>query len=131
MEFVFIDEAQDEDDETLDISDLTPKKKTAKKDSRFNFIEDIPAPKSLADPKVKNKARESRQSKPRTFDDKMSSGWSYMCAHKEHLPNLCEREQERGQVSCSCPCHPERGFVLSEPESLHRSDEQEIVLTID
>lgn len=126
MEFNFV---EDDDEEFLDLADVENDEQEVD-GIGFAFTEAVPERKTLADPEVKTKAQASRRAQPRAYGDRVAQGWSLYCAHQQHLPNLCEREQDRGKVECSCPCHPKRGYVYREPESLHRGDDEEEVLIL-
>lgn len=121
MSFNFIFE-EDEDEEVIDLEES---------DSSFNFEEAIPTKKSaLADPEVQAKAREARSSKRRRtktkdYAGKRADGWSYCCAHIQHLSNLCEREQAKEGVGCTCSCHEERGFDLE--NEIRRYEDEEYI----
>lgn len=131
--WTFIDpDKPEEDEETLDLSDiLFPKKEeTSIADLTFSFEEEVPAARKVSDPEIQAKAREARKqsTKRLSYDNKIALGWSFLCAHREHLPNLCEREQDRGEFNCKCPCHKERGYVR--PNRVSRGSDEEVILLI-
>lgn len=130
MEFNFSFEGEDDDEEYLDLSDNEPRPiETVELEGvSFAFTDEVPDKKTLADPNVKRKAQESRSKRPGNYQDKKADGWSYACAHQKHLPNVCEKEQDRGTLECSCPCHEERGY---EPPLLQGGSEQEEFLILD
>lgn len=118
--FIFIED-DDDDEEIIDLE---------LDNDEFQFEEDIPDKRTLADPHVQAKAAQSRTSRKRRtktkdYAGKREDGWSYCCAHKDHLPNLCEREQTREGLTCTCPCHEDRGFNLD--DSIRRYEDEEII----
>lgn len=158
INFVFQDEEdehEDSEDETLDLGFLSETnedegaaesvppsndRKTERNlgvsyagDFTFEVEESIPPAARLTDPKVKAKAKEGRKRSPAKMDyeGKRALGWSLFCAHKDHLPTLCEKDQTDGKVTCTCECHEARGFKLPEPEQLSGSNDEEILLLID
>jgi hypothetical protein len=124
MSFNFIFEDEDEE------IDLTEPEED---ELGLSFEEEIPERKRITDPEVRPKAQGNRKRRVSTlsYDGKMAAGWSYLCSHKEHLPNLCEREQDADKVTCSCPCHSERGYVYQQSEYIPGSDDDEIISLFD
>jgi len=136
MNFNFVDEEEDSDDEEfLDLSELTEREgtKEAKIDSPFMFEDEIPEAQKLTSPEVKTRAKLGRKRRPAKMDykGKRKLGWSMFCSHKDHLPNLCEGEMTDGTIDpCTCPCHKERGYVQSESKPLSGGDDEDFVLLI-
>lgn len=138
MNFNFVDEDEeyDEDDEILDLSVLSddgPDEAPVQVSGlTFEIEEEIPEKLSLTSPEVKARAKRGRRRSPAKMDysGKLSLGWSFYCAHMKHLPTLCERGQTSGEVTCTCPCHEERGYVRPQPESLSGGDDEEFVLVL-
>jgi hypothetical protein len=126
VQFNFVD---DDDEELLDLETERPIEDVQVDGLNLAFEDEIPEAKTLADPEVKARARQSRGKTLRSYDDKIEAGWSYACAHPRHLPNFCEKEQERGNLECSCSCHEARGFTRpSESSDYGSSDEEEILI---
>ena len=123
------------EEDTLDLSDILgddeEEEKIEVSSFELAFTEEVPEARTISDPEVRTKAQESRSKRPGSYADKVAAGWSYCCAHKRHLPNLCEREQDRGVLTCTCECHEARGYERPEPERLHRSDDEEEILIFD
>ena len=149
MNFNFVDEEEDsEDQEFLDLSELTEREdetvptsmgrdgglaKETPQDSPFMFEDEIPEAQKLTSPEVKTRAKLGRKRRPAKMDykGKRKLGWSMFCSHKDHLPNLCERDMTNGTIdSCTCPCHKERGYVQPEPQPVSGGDDEDFVLLI-
>lgn len=114
-----------DDDEDEEIIEIEVNDNTSE---IFSFEEEIPTKRSaLSDPEVQAKAQRSRKrsTKAKDYHGKRADGWSYCCAHMKHLSNLCEREQAREGMECSCPCHEERGFSLE--DTVRRYEDEEII----
>lgn len=47
----------------------------------------------------------------KAYADRRNKGWSYCCAHGDHLGKLCEREQQVNDITCTCKCHNEQELV--------------------
>ncbi len=125
--FVFIDEDDNDDDEIIDFSE------PEENDSGLVFEEDIPPARSITDTDVQRKAKRGRKRRVTTgrYANKIAAGWSLYCAHSEHLPNLCERAQDNGEVTCSCECHEHREYVQQESSQLPGSNDEEVILLFD
>lgn len=129
--FTFVEE--DEDNEVLDLEDVVEIKQEverAAKTAGFQFEDDIPERRTLADPEVKARAAEGRTRRRRRtstkdYAGKRADGWSYCCAHREHLSNLCERIQVTDHLECKCGCHEERGFDLE--DAVRRYEDEEVI----
>lgn len=132
--FNFIDD--DDDDEIIDLEDtddiveIKAEVERAVAKAGFSFEEEIPTKRTLADPEVKAKAAQSRSSRKRRtktkdYAGKRADGWSYCCAHRDHLSNLCEREQVTVSTDCACYCHDERGFNLA--DAVRRHEDEEVI----
>lgn len=155
MKFNFIEPEDENEKETIDLSDL-PKTKKKSKDKRtrisrvdnskslsiskkssqvnkFRFEDAIPRAKSITDKDVQKRAKQGRQRSisNMSYENKKEAGWSFYCSHKQHLPTLCERAQDNYEVTCTCTCHKERGYIQPEPKRLSTSDDEEIILLID
>lgn len=157
VNFIFQEDNEDEDtdEETLDLSflseadedegteDSVPSHNDRESEGSlgvssasgftFEVEESIPPAARLTDSKVKEKAKRGRKKSPAKMDyaGKRELGWSLFCAHKDHLPTLCEKDQTDGKVTCTCQCHEARGFKLPEPDDVSGSDDEEILLLID
>lgn len=154
MDFNFLDDEQEtEDEEFLDLSEIPTHKKKAKKartskhkrvvaskehsvkkakdkDREFSFEDIIPEPKQITDKDVQTKAQQGRQRSVSnmSYENKREEGWSLYCAHKKHLPTLCERAQDNAEVTCTCSCHPARLYVRQESKYIPGSDDDEVLL---
>lgn len=142
MHFNFI---EDDDDEELDLSDLLEPATVEVDELAAVFESDIPERKTLKDPEVRSKARESRKAGFSTDEakaERRANGVAFYCTHfpyneygfdnsRPHYSKLCEQDQDRGKVTCTCHCHRERGYVRPEPEYIPGSDDEEILLLID
>lgn len=132
--FNFIDEDEDDVIDLEDTDDVIEIKEEIKRAATeagiFSFEEDIPERRTLADPEVKEKAAKGRSKRRRRtqtkdYAGKRADGWSYCCAHPKHLSNLCEREQAKEGISCTCSCHEERGFDLD--DAVRRYEDEEVI----
>jgi hypothetical protein len=139
--FVFDDEVEEDEEEFLDLSDLEEDEEeepsrgsvSSSTSGEFSFEDDIPQAMSLVSEEVKARARSGRKRGPAKMDfygKTRDLGWSFYCAHKDHLPTLCERGQNNGEVTCACPCHAERGFVFPQSQPVSGSDDEEFILLI-
>lgn len=143
MTFIFEDDT--EEDEELDLSDLFESKedKAIQTESDgLQFEEDIPERKSLKDPEVRAKASDSRKRTYVSKEERLAQGYSFYCAaqpyneyefdrSRPHYSNLCEEDQNRGKISCTCPCHELREYARPESKYIPGSDDEEIILFLD
>ena len=141
MNFTFIDEEEDED--TLDLSDVFEETEVeSDSDPGVEFEEDIPEARTLTDSTVKDKAAKSRGRKTVDREANLEAGYSFYCAaqpfneyefdrSRPHYSTLCEKDQSRGNITCTCPCHAIREYTRPEPEYIPGSDDEEILLLSD
>ena len=145
MSFNFIFPEEEDDDEELDLSDLYEPATVEVDEFAAVFEEDIPERKTLKDPEVKEKVRSTRKSTAVTeeaVNERKANGYAFYCARypyseygfdrtRPHYSSLCEQDQDRGKISCTCDCHTQRGYVRQEPEYIPGSDDEEILLLTD
>ena len=141
MEFTFIDEDTVEDEDTLDLSDIF-EQEDSDDNTGLEFEDDIPQAKTLSDPKVKDKAASSRKAKTVDYETNIKNGVAFYCARhpfneyefdrsRPHYSNLCEKDQSRGQITCTCSCHDFRNYTRPESKYVPGSDDEEILLLSD
>jgi len=145
MAFNFVFDEEDTEDEELDLSDLLEPDTVEVDEFAAVFEEDIPERKTLKDPEVKQRARESRKTasvSEEAVQERKDNGYAFYCARypyneyefdrsRPHYSNLCEQDQTRGKITCTCDCHAKRGYVRPESEYVPGSDDEEILLLID
>lgn len=129
--FHFVDEDED-DEEFLDLSDLDDEPLEVD-GLEFAFEGAVPKARSITDKEVQTKSKRTRNTRVKnmSYDGKREAGWSFYCAHKTHLPNLCERAMDEREVTCTCECHEDRQYVQSESRYVPGSDDEEILFLFD